>query len=153
MISQSRHSQESPVIATSSSSCQYCKGPRTHGSCCKKHYFANVANQAWQRSKGRSGSARKPCDIRYKDWLEVSTIYPSDGLCAVCKREMVKGGGVHQNNTASLDCIRPLDGYVFGNMWFICWECNKHKGEMSVEEHIEFGHLLERATKSRMTDS
>jgi hypothetical protein len=63
-----------------------------------------------------------------------------------CGRKLVGnvGGGRALPSSPSLDKYSPALGYVCGNVWIICHECNARKQNFSGEELVAFGiNLIE----------
>jgi len=117
--------------------CSSCSADAVHGSYCADHYYRNAGNQAKTRSQGRGGSSIKPCDLSYSNGHKIlPQLVPEDMKCPVCEKDMERGEGHCNKNNISLDCIEPSKGYVVGNMWYICWECNLYKGEESPDTII-----------------
>lgn len=54
--------------------------------------------------------------------------------CPVLGVELVRGVGVRENNSPSLDRIIPALGYVRGNVMVISWRANRIKADASVRE-------------------
>lgn len=71
-----------------------------------------------------------PFDLVVADLPEV----PSH--CPCCNVKLVRGVGKSsvQQNSPALDRIKPVNGYVKGNVQWLCFRCNRFKSDASPEE-------------------
>lgn len=51
------------------------------------------------------------------------------------------------DSSPTLDRFDPSLGYIEGNVWVICWQCNRRKQDMAPERLIAFGFELIEAFK------
>jgi hypothetical protein len=65
-------------------------------------------------------------------------------ICPICRCVMIRNIGQASGGPCSptLDKWNPDLGYVSGNVWVICMECNNHKGELSGDELLAFAWKL-----------
>jgi hypothetical protein len=64
--------------------------------------------------------------------------------CPVCDKKIIRNTGQNSGGVASpsLDRWEPALGYIPGNVWVVCLECNIKKGHLSGNEMVEFGWRL-----------
>ena len=62
--------------------------------------------------------------------------YPADGLCPVCKTEMIwnRGGKVGTPTSPSFDRIDNTRGYTWSNTHVVCLMCNSVKQDFTIEQ-------------------
>ena len=80
------------------------------------------------RSKHRAKRDNLPFNLQIED-IHIPLICPVLGI----KLEFAKGGTA-QDNSPSLDKIKPLLGYVKGNVWVISARANRIKYDATLEE-------------------
>ena len=124
---------------------------------CSKVYRAkNMTRQytgdpVFVQARRLSSSARqravelgKPCDLEY---VSTERFYPivqqlRDSCCPVCAVPFdlyiytpngLKGAKL---NSISIDCLNPEQGYVPGNIRFICYHCNTRKSTHTLESAL-----------------
>lgn len=91
----------------------------------------------WREARNRARKKGIPFTITRAD-IHV----PND--CRICQRPLKRntGGWSHTPASPSLDVYDPPKGYIQGNIWVICQDCNRRKQEMSGEDHVTFGQKL-----------
>jgi hypothetical protein len=64
--------------------------------------------------------------------------------CPLCERPIKSmiGRGRVAGTSPTVDIYNPFIGYVRGNIWILCRDCNRLKQEMSGHDHITFGRRL-----------
>ncbi len=63
-------------------------------------------------------------------------------ICLLCDTPLKIGRKEHGHvvdNSPSVDKIVPQNGYTRGNMWIICYRCNRIKDNATPEELIRIG--------------
>ena len=87
--------------------------------------------------KCRQRARRKsiPCEINATD-IHI----PNN--CPICARQLIAGKKKVANASPSVDMYNPKLGYIPGNVWIICFGCNRRKGDLSGEDHVAFGLQL-----------
>ena len=81
-----------------------------------------------------------PCTITFED-----IIIPNNCPLPRCKRELVRRDDRKTgswSNSPSVDMYNPKLGYIPGNVWVICMDCNRRKYDMSGEDMIKLGQEL-----------
>ena len=102
---------------------------------------ARLANPEWNlvcRCRGRAKRKSITCTITEED----IKIPPS---CPVCGRSIsfrYPGSPLDRDDYPSVDRYDSSLGYVPGNVWIICVNCNRRKQDMTGEDHIQFGQML-----------
>jgi len=107
-------------------------------------------NRAWQENNPERMmwiSARSRAHMRaIPHTITVNDIYIPD-KCPICERPLKKGTGKLSGFSPSLDVYDPALGYIPGNIWVICFTCNRIKQDMTGEEHVVFGWQIIEAFK------
>ena len=105
-----------------------------------KYWSAHPERLLLRNAKQRAKLKSVPFAIRESDIL-----IPSN--CPLCECRLETGEGKVQATSPSLDRQDPPLGYVPGNVWVICWGCNRTKQDMSGDDHIAFGFRVKDAFK------
>jgi hypothetical protein len=69
---------------------------------------------------------------------------PDHAHCAHCKREVFTsvGAGRGYKDARTLDKLVPSLGYVAGNTFVLCAECNTIKGALTFDQFLSFAHYV-----------
>lgn len=68
------------------------------------------------------------------------------GICPICKKSLE--GQSAQGWPPSPDAIDPFlepESHILANTWILCWECNLHKWDHSLEAILDWVHIVARA--------
>jgi len=104
----------------------------------KKGEFAEIL----KRCRTRAKKAGKPFDIDDDYLIEIWE--KQNGLCSYTKIPMIKPkwNSKKQPNLASLDRIDSSNGYVKGNVQFVCYSINIAKNDFTEEQFLPFIKML-----------
>lgn len=103
----------------------------------KTHGLSNTSEyKTWKDAKSRAKKRNVPFNI------EVSDIVIPDN-CPVLAIPIYRTAGKLTNNSPSLDCFYPENGYVKGNVWVISQKANTLKNNLSLPEWKHFVNKLE----------
>ena len=104
----------------------------------------NARTQAHQK-KNPKYYIVKHCSYRAVEKSLPCTITEDDvhipDNCPLCKVQLEQGRE-NINTSPSADMYDPRLGYIPGNFWVICMDCNRRKQDMTGEDHIAFGIQL-----------
>ena len=110
----------------------------------EKHREWNAKERERNPERKMVDSARRRAIIQNVPFTITRKDIHVPGLCPICQREMMRAVGQksHWSLSPTLDKWEPELGYIPGNVWVICMDCNNKKGSMSGNEMIAFGWKL-----------
>lgn len=109
---------------------------------------ARLANPEWNllsRCKERAKRKSVLCTMTVAD-IQIPENCP---VCGKLISFRYPGSPLDGQDYPSVDRYDPTLGYIPGNVWIICVECNRRKGDMTGEDHIQFGQILIDAWQAR----
>lgn len=110
------------------------KSHRHEAMCCGQRLKPD--NEAWARyccnnAKKRAVKSGVPFTLTYEDIMK---IIPLDGKCPILGIELIPNIGGKEDNSPSLDRVKPILGYIVGNIRIVCERVNRAKNNLSPEE-------------------
>lgn len=90
------------------------------------------ARQSLKNAKSRARSRGVPFTVTLSDVLALAVDRCPVPLCGHCTLSFVEESV--QRNSPTLDRIEPRLGYAPGNLWVVCFDCNRRMAENSAEE-------------------
>lgn len=88
-------------------------------------HAADPRKVLWENACARARRAGLPLDEI--DWRTLGV----PGSCECCGVKLVVGGGA---DSPSLDRVVPVEGYVYGNLAWLCKRCNSIKSDATADE-------------------
>jgi len=111
-----------------------------------RYYFRRTLSKIRQKCKKKN----IPMNID-ADYL--ISIFPENNLCPALQIDMVFGGDKKERfNSPSVDRIIPDEGYVKGNVRFVCYLANAIMNDANADEILKVGEWLKKQNVIRHED-
>lgn len=107
-----------------------------------KRRFYHVTTNAERRARAERNGEGNPTlgrkASKAQKWLRTTLIKKHSGKCVLCSESVVLKPSDH-SRAATIDHIIPVSrggADVIANMQLACLECNRKKGDMTMEEYL-----------------
>ena len=91
----------------------------------------NIAYRFLSNAKHSAAKTGRACEL---DIYDIESVLTSNCLCCGVELSYIFGRSLHDcAHRATLDRRDNNIGYIKGNVYIICWECNRIKGAASIQ--------------------